>query len=348
VTLDHASAFATTVTYSVGGTATEGTDYTGTSTHSITIAAGDTSGTITVDPSADTTYENDETVTLTLTGGSTNSQAISLGTSTATGTILNDDAVPTASIAVAPASVSEDGATNKEYTVTLDHASAFATTVTYSVGGTATEGTDYTGTSTHSITIAAGDTSGTITVDPSADTTYENDETVTLTLTGGSTNSQAISLGTSTATGTILNDDAVPTASIAVAPASVSEDGATNLVYTVTLDHASAFATTVTYSVGGTATEGTDYTGTSTHSITIAAGDTSGTITVDPSADTTYENNETVTLTLTGGSTNSQAISLGTSTATGTILNDDAVPTASIAVAPASVSEDGATNLVYT
>jgi hypothetical protein len=79
------------VNYSVGGSATEGTDYTGTTTHSITIAAGQTSGTITVDPTADSTFENDETVVVTLTGGSTNSQAISLGTDTATGTITNDD-----------------------------------------------------------------------------------------------------------------------------------------------------------------------------------------------------------------------------------------------------------------
>ena len=66
----HASAFATTVNYSVSGTATEGGDYTGTTTHSITIAAGDLTGTITVDPTADTTFENDETVVVTLTGGS--------------------------------------------------------------------------------------------------------------------------------------------------------------------------------------------------------------------------------------------------------------------------------------
>src|SRR5207302_314525 len=176
----------------------------------------------------------------TLTGGATNAQAISLNpvATAATGTITNDDAVPTASIAVSPLSVLEDGATNLVYTVTLDHASAFDTTVNYSVSGTATEGTDYTGTSTHSITILAGQTSGTITVDPTADTTFENNETVTVTLTGGATNAQAISLNpvAAAATGTITNDDAVPTASIAVAPASVLEDGATNLVYTVTLD----------------------------------------------------------------------------------------------------------------
>ena len=91
------------------------------------------------------------------------------------------------------------------------------------------------------------------------------------------------------ALGTITNDDAVPTASIAVAPSSVLEDGTANLVYTVTLDHASAFDTTINYSVGGTATEGSDYTGTAVHSITILAGQLTGTITVDPTADTTVE-----------------------------------------------------------
>jgi len=41
----------------------------------------------------------------------------------------------------------------------------------------------------------------------------------------------------SSAVGTILNDD-VPTATISVSPASVAEDGAPNLVYTVTLNQA--------------------------------------------------------------------------------------------------------------
>src|SRR5207302_1608984 len=137
-------------------------------------------------------------------------------------------------------------------------------------------------------------------------------------------------------TGTITNDDAVPTASIAVSPASVLEDCAPNLVYTVTLNHASAFDTTVNYSVGGTATEGTDYTGTSIHSITILAGNLTGTITVDPTADTTFENDETVIVSLTGGTTPAPTLFPYTTLfrSTGTITNDDAVPTASIAVSP--------------
>ena len=194
--------------------------------------------------------------------------------------------------------------------MTLDHASAFDTTMNYSVGGTATEGSDYTGTATHSITILAGETSGTITVDPTADTTFENNETVIVTLTDGSTNARrSASARHAPPAPSPMTTRCRPPRLRLLRPRSL-EDGAPNLVYTVTLDHASAFDTTINYSVGGTATEGSDYTGTTTHSITILAGETSGTITVDPTADTTFENNETVIVTLTGGSTNASRSAL--------------------------------------
>ena len=47
---------------------------------------------------------------------------------------------------------------------------------------------------------------------------------------------------------------------MAVSPASVSEDGATNLVYTFTRNGVTSGALTVNFSVGGDATFGTDYT----------------------------------------------------------------------------------------
>ena len=60
--------------YTVGGTATLGTDYTGIAatpaTKSVTFAAGSATATVTVDPTADTTIEPDETVALTLATGS--------------------------------------------------------------------------------------------------------------------------------------------------------------------------------------------------------------------------------------------------------------------------------------
>jgi hypothetical protein len=65
-------------------------------------------------------------------------------------------------------------------------------------------------------------------------------------------------LGTTQAVGTILNDDAapLPLISLAVAPASVTEDGATNLIYTFTRTGDTASSLLVNYSIAGTATNG--------------------------------------------------------------------------------------------
>ncbi|WP_348246634.1 hypothetical protein, partial [Salmonella enterica] len=68
---------------------------------------------------------------------------------------------------------------------------------------------------------------------------------------------------------------------IAVSPASVAEDGAPNLVYTVTLNQASLSATSVGYTISGTATNGTDY-ATIASPLVIPAGNLTGTITVNP------------------------------------------------------------------
>jgi len=111
-----------------------------------------------------------------------------------------------------------------------------------------------------------------------------------------------------------------PTASIANVSVTEGNTGTTNMVFTVTLSTASASAVSVNYATSdGTALSASDYTAT-TASLTIPAGSTTGTITVIVSADTTYEANETLTVTL-SSPTNA---TLGTATATGTILNDDA------------------------
>ena len=54
----------------------------------LTIPAGDSGGTIQVPVTGDTTWEPDETLTVTLSNPSAN---VVLGTSVATGTLLNDD-----------------------------------------------------------------------------------------------------------------------------------------------------------------------------------------------------------------------------------------------------------------
>ncbi|MCP9902493.1 peptidoglycan DD-metalloendopeptidase family protein [Cyanobium sp. Cruz CV11-17] len=346
-----ATTTALTVNYTVGGTATLGTDYTGISAtpavKTVIFAANSSTATVTVDPTADTTIEANETVALTLATGT----GYSIGTTAAVvGTILNDD-VPLITLAVSPtAGVAEDGTSNLVYTFSRTGATTTALTVNYTVAGTATLGTDYTGIAAtpavKTVTFASNSATATVTVDPTADTTIEANETVALTLATGT----GYTIGTTAAVvGTILNDD-VPVITLAVAPTTgVSEDGTSNLIYTFSRTGATTTALTVNYTVAGSATLGTDYTGIAAtpavKTLTFAANSSTATVTVDPTADTTIEANETVELTLATGT----GYTIGTTAAVvGTILNDD-VPVITLAVAPTTgVSEDGTSNLIYT
>ena len=251
---------------------------------------------------------------------------------------FTNPSISTVTLAVSPSSVTEDGTTNLIYTFTRSGVTTNPLTVNYTIGGTATNGTDYTSIPT-SVTFAANSATATVTVDPTADTTVEPDETVILTLATGT----GYTVGTTTAaTGTINNDDTSVT--LAVSPSSVTEDGTANLVYTFTRTGVTTNALTVNYTLGGTATNGTDYTSIPT-SVTFAANSATATVIVDPTADTTVEPDETVILTLATGT----GYTVGTTTAvTGTITNDDVTPSITLAVSPSSVTEDGTANLVYT
>ncbi|MEG2804004.1 putative Ig domain-containing protein [Stenotrophomonas sp.] len=245
---------------------------------------------------------------------------------------------PSVSIAVSPASVSEDGATNLVYTVTRSLNLSSPTVVNLTTGGTATSGVDYTG-AVASVSIPAGATTATVTINPSADSTVEANETVIITVAAGT----GYTVGApASATGTILNDD-VPTASIAVSPASVVEDSGTALVYTVTLDQPSLSPLSISFNVTGTATSGTDFAAV-TSPLSIPAGATTGTITVTPIADSTVEANETVVLGLTAGA----GYAVGTpATATGTIIDDDQ-PLLSISDVSLNEGNSGTTAFTFT
>jgi Ca2+-binding RTX toxin-like protein len=225
--------------------------------------------------------------------------------------------------------VSEDGSPNLVYTFTRLGLSTPPLTVNYTVGGTATFNTDYTQTgaatfaaTTGTITFAAGSSLATLTINPTADTTPEANETVALTLTAGT----GYSVSTPSAvTGTINDDDNKIT--LTVSPTSVNEDGATNLVYTFTRTNGISSPLVVNYTVGGTATFNGDYTAIGATSftatagtLTFVAGSSTATLTLDPTADTAIEANETVALTLATGTGYGIAT---TSAVTGTINNDD-------------------------
>jgi hypothetical protein len=195
-----------TVNYTVGGTA-DSSDYTGIgpagTTKTVTFAAGSATATVTVNPTADTTIEADETLDLKLEEGT----GYSIGTpDAAIGTIINDD-VPSITLAVAPASVLEDGQEKLVYTFTRTDDTSSELTVNYTVGGIA-DSSDYTGIDpagkTKTVTFAAGSATATVTVAPTADTTIEADETVDLKLAAGIGYRIGIP---GPVRGTIINDD---------------------------------------------------------------------------------------------------------------------------------------------
>ncbi|WP_177169501.1 FG-GAP-like repeat-containing protein, partial [Cylindrospermopsis raciborskii] len=197
-------------------------------------------------------------------------------------------------LAVSLNSVAEDGNDKLFYTFTRTGVISNALTVNYTIGGTANKGSDY-GSIGTSVTFAAGSSTATVTVDPTADTTVESDETVILTLASGT----GYTIGTTSGvTGTITNDDTQVT--LAVSPTTVTEDGTPNLVYTFTRTGVISNALTVNYTIGGTANKGSDY-GSIGTSVTFAAGSSTATVTVDPTPDTTVESDETVILTLDSG-----------------------------------------------
>ena len=326
-----------TVNYTIGGTATNGTDY-GTLGTSVTFLANSATATVIVDPTTDTVVEPDETVALTLASNA----AYIIGTTTpVTGTITNDDvALPTVTLSVSPVSVLEDGTPTLIYTFTRTGSLTNPLTVNYTIEGTATNGVDYATLGT-SVTFLANSATATVIVDPTADTLIEPDETVVLTLASNA----AYIIGTTTpVTGTITNDDVLPSITLAVSPASVLEDGTPNLIYTFTRTGSLTNPLTVNYTIGGTSTNGVDYSTIGT-SVTFLANSATATVIVDPTTDTTIEPDETVVLTLASNA----AYIIGTTTpVTGTITNDDVLPSITLAVSPASVLEDGTPNLIYT
>jgi hypothetical protein len=121
------------------------------------------------------------------------------------------------------------------------------------------------------------------------------------------------------------NPSQLPSITLAVSPASVTENGASNLLYTFTRTGSTTNALTVNYEIGGTANLGADYTGISTaeatKTVVFDAGAATASISLDPSADSTVETNETVSISLATG------IGYTIDTVdpiTGVIRNDDA------------------------
>lgn len=362
---------ALTVKFTNDGTATYNTDYTlgvGTGTvtfngagGTIVIPANASSATMKFIPTTDLAVESNETILIGI--DATGGVFYDAGTpNSATATITNDDTE--VSVAVSPASVTEDGIGTLVYTFTRTGVTSVGLAANVGFTGTATQASsDYSVTTpaattvnadgTGIVTFPAGATTVSVTIDPLPDNAVEGNETVIATVLSGTGYSPA---GTP-ATGTINNDDS--TVTLAVSPASMSEDATGVMTYTFTrASGPTTNALTVGFTVGGTATLTTDYTVggatsfTSTAgTVTFAANSSTATVTIDPVTDTDSETNETVILTLSANASTpatTGGYEVGTAGGVTATINDDDLPQVTIAVSSANVTEGGWVDYTFT
>ena len=309
-------------------------DLTTTLTGTGTIVSGGTSGTCDeIATMQDTLDEDDETFTVTLSNVSASAQ---LATDpTAKGTILDDDDPPTVSVE----DVSAEEGTALTFTVALSAASGKTVTVDWAAsaetGDTATAGTDFTAVAATTLTFDAGQEEKTVTVQTTEDSADENDETFTVTL--SSPSNATLSTTDATAKGTIEDDDGTTLPTLSIGNASAAEGA--DISFPLTLSAAASAAVTVTctasFETGDTAVAADLSATTSTATIQIGA--TSGSCSILSVQDTTDEDDETFTVTLSNVSTNAQVAA--DPTATGTI--DDDPPVLSFKQASYTAAEGG-------
>ena len=303
----------------VSGTATKGSDYTFTPDYvggsqgfsTFTIPAGSATLDITVTPLSDAIAEGPETVILQLGPGS----GYLVGSaSQATVTIADDPADTTlpfvSVIATTPSTVENSGAP-AVFTFTRTGATTASLTVNYTVGGTATAGSDYTALA-GSMTIPIGASSAAVNVAPIDDAIPESLETVIVTTTANA--AYLITSAASAATVSIIDDD-VPTVTVVATDPNASEvdlsvpgaqpDTGTFLI-TRTGDTSAQL--TVYYALSGPTTgemalNGVDYEALS-GVVVIPTGASSAAVTIIPRWDNLGEGTEYVTLNLGAGPTN--------------------------------------------
>ena len=342
------SSEAVTVTVSASAVSASGAvagDFALSGDTTLTIAANATTstGTVTITASDNDVDAPDKRVTVSGTAAGGNGVA---DPANATLTLADDEALPTATLALAPASIAEAGGL-ATVTATLSGESSAATTltVTAAAGAHAAAG-DFTLSAAATLTIAAGETAsaGTVTVAAVADTTDSPDKLVTVGATAAGGNGIA---DPAAATLTVMDDDALPTLTLTLSPSTIDESGAgSTATVTATLSHPSSAAVTVTVAAAaGSGAVAADFTLSTATTLTIAAGSTTsaGLVTVTANGNAVDSPNKSVTVSGTAAGGNSVA---NPSNVTLTITDDDALPTVALTLSDSSISETGGISTV--
>ncbi|WP_140627733.1 immunoglobulin-like domain-containing protein [Methylibium rhizosphaerae] len=275
----------------------------------ITIAAGASTGSVSVPAPAEDVYADAGNVSATIasaTGGNFENLVVS---TTAAVTSVADTVDTTTVSLTATATVAEGG--QIVYTASLTSAAQGPVTVTLSNGAT--------------IEIAAGASSGSVSVAAPADDVYTDAGNVSATISGASGGNFENLVVSNTAAVTAVTDDADATTLSLTGASSVTEGG--SATYTLSLTSPAQTAVTVTLGYSGTAANGSDYTGVTT--VTIPAGSSSvsfGIATLDDSATESTESFTVSLLSATGGSFENLLLSGSNSAVSTSIIDNDAPP----------------------
>ncbi len=319
---DNSSSVQVSIT---GGTATGGgTDYTSSGfPMTVNFAAGETSKTVPVPIVDDTLYETVTAETITFSIGSPTGASLGSQT-TASLNIVENDSQPSVTLGLTGSPLAENGGV-ATLTATLSHRSVENVTANLGFAGTATgSGTDYTASAT-GIQVAAGSMSNTATLTGDDDALDEDNETIIVDVDSVTNGSES---GIQRVTATITDDDVTPTLSIDDVSENEGNSGTASFDFTVSLSAASGRTVTVVY---GTAddtatTADNDYTSVAGTTLTFNPGDTSKTATVLVNGDAKHEADDAFLVNLSSPSN----ASLSDAQGTGTITNDDGVPSLSI------------------
>ena len=299
ISLDKASDTDTVVTYEVQNQTTDSDDFTGATTATVTIPAGQLSVVVEVGINDDGVYEGDENYNVVITEVTGSAE---LGNDDTVNTVIIDkDMMPSISVddvTVSESLMGEDVVAT--FTVTLSHPSMQTVEVSFNTeDGTAIDGADYNGLS-GTVTFAPGETTQTIEV-PILDDAYdEADETFNVVL-NSPVNATIDHNGIGTITdeeqypdlvevSIVDNYDAVNEGDTATFPIELRDD-AGNLIIAAT-------DVTVTVEYTGTAINGDDYTTVST-TVTIPAGASSVNLDIETLTDLLDEDLENVIITVT-------------------------------------------------
>jgi hypothetical protein len=346
VTLGVANNTGTAITFDlaqIGGTATTIADYADIAGATISVADGATTGTLDLAVVDDADLEGDETVVFQISNES--DPAVQITTATDTADILENDGSPGAIKAdlSVTAHGNEEGPVSIEYMVTLSALNGTGSDITVDItrsSGTADVGADYAAFSSPTITIPDGASQGSLTVTVLEDDLFENDETITATISNPS--HAAVAVRQATATANIVDSDNTSIDATLSLQTQGAEEGSVPMVFELALAKVNNTHQPITMTIepsGGTATSGSDYSAFAGTQLSIPHGSQSAQLTVTVNDDNTLEANETIIVTLSNASdsainfTNSPfTVSIPDNEATGEddgdgLLNSDECPT---------------------